>query len=159
MEGEVLRDDQWDRLREFVPGGRKGKRGPVATVGCFSTPCGGWLGQADAGVICRSGSVPIRRPRFSPIAPMTPTARITSSTSKAVNRSSRPAATATASTAMTASLQTALGHRRILRQAQAEPPYRHTLRQTRRHLPRFHQARQHHAMTQMIKSSLQSSGR
>ncbi|SNS22679.1 Putative transposase of IS4/5 family [Sphingomonas laterariae] len=28
MEGEVLRDDQWERLREFVPGGRKGKRGP-----------------------------------------------------------------------------------------------------------------------------------
>lgn len=28
MEGEVLRDDQWELLREFVPGGRKGKRGP-----------------------------------------------------------------------------------------------------------------------------------
>jgi transposase len=28
VEGEVLRDDQWDRLREFVPGGRKGRRGP-----------------------------------------------------------------------------------------------------------------------------------
>lgn len=28
MEGEVLRDDQWEQLREFVPGGRKGKRGP-----------------------------------------------------------------------------------------------------------------------------------
>lgn len=28
MEGEILRDDQWDRLRDFVPGGRKGKRGP-----------------------------------------------------------------------------------------------------------------------------------
>lgn len=28
MEGETLRDDQWERLREFVPGGRKGKRGP-----------------------------------------------------------------------------------------------------------------------------------
>ena len=28
MEGEVLRNDQWERLREFVPGGRKGKRGP-----------------------------------------------------------------------------------------------------------------------------------
>lgn len=28
MEGEVLRDDQWALLREFVPGGRKGKRGP-----------------------------------------------------------------------------------------------------------------------------------
>ena len=28
MEGEILRDDQWAVLREFVPGGRKGKRGP-----------------------------------------------------------------------------------------------------------------------------------
>ena len=28
MEGEVLRDDQWERLRDFVPGGRKGRRGP-----------------------------------------------------------------------------------------------------------------------------------
>jgi transposase len=28
VEGEVLRDDQWERVRELVPGGRKGKRGP-----------------------------------------------------------------------------------------------------------------------------------
>ncbi|MGZ2471861.1 hypothetical protein [Sinorhizobium medicae] len=28
MEGEVLRDDQWEHIRPFVPGGRKGKRGP-----------------------------------------------------------------------------------------------------------------------------------
>lgn len=28
MEGEVLRDDQWERIKPFVPGGRKGKRGP-----------------------------------------------------------------------------------------------------------------------------------
>lgn len=28
MEGEVLRDDQWARIEAFVPGGRKGKRGP-----------------------------------------------------------------------------------------------------------------------------------
>ncbi len=28
MEGEILRDDQWERLKPFVPGGRKGKRGP-----------------------------------------------------------------------------------------------------------------------------------
>jgi transposase len=25
-----LRDDQWERLKEFMPGGRKGKRGPRA---------------------------------------------------------------------------------------------------------------------------------
>ena len=28
MEGEVLRDDQWEQIKQFVPGGRKGKRGP-----------------------------------------------------------------------------------------------------------------------------------
>lgn len=28
MEGEILRDDQWERLKPFVPGGRKGRRGP-----------------------------------------------------------------------------------------------------------------------------------
>jgi Transposase and inactivated derivatives len=28
LDGEVLRDDQWERLRGFVPGGQKGKRGP-----------------------------------------------------------------------------------------------------------------------------------
>ena len=28
MDCDALRDDQWERLKEFVPGGRKGKRGP-----------------------------------------------------------------------------------------------------------------------------------
>ena len=28
MEGGILRDDQWDKLRAFVPGGRRGRRGP-----------------------------------------------------------------------------------------------------------------------------------
>jgi transposase len=28
LEGEVLRDDQWERIKPFVPGGVKGKRGP-----------------------------------------------------------------------------------------------------------------------------------
>ena len=28
MEGEVVRDDQWERLKPFVLGGRKGRRGP-----------------------------------------------------------------------------------------------------------------------------------
>jgi transposase len=28
MDGEVLRDDQWKQVKLFVPGGRKGKRGP-----------------------------------------------------------------------------------------------------------------------------------
>jgi hypothetical protein len=28
MKGEVLRDDQWEQVKPFVPSGRKGKRGP-----------------------------------------------------------------------------------------------------------------------------------
>ena len=28
MDCDALRDDQWERLKECVPGGRKGKRGP-----------------------------------------------------------------------------------------------------------------------------------
>ena len=28
MDCDALRDDQWERLKGFVPGGRKGKRGP-----------------------------------------------------------------------------------------------------------------------------------
>ena len=28
MTCDALRDDQWERLKDFVPGGRKGKRGP-----------------------------------------------------------------------------------------------------------------------------------
>jgi transposase len=28
VDGDAFRDDQWERLKEFVPGGRKGKRGP-----------------------------------------------------------------------------------------------------------------------------------
>lgn len=30
MNCDELRDDQWDRLKDLVPGGRKGKRGPRA---------------------------------------------------------------------------------------------------------------------------------
>ena len=30
MDCDALRDDQWERIKEFVPGGRKGKRGPRA---------------------------------------------------------------------------------------------------------------------------------
>jgi transposase len=30
MDCDALRDDQWERLKHFVPGGRRGKRGPRA---------------------------------------------------------------------------------------------------------------------------------
>ena len=44
MEGEVLRDDQWERLKPFVPGGRKGRRGPRSDGRRFLTRCCGWRG-------------------------------------------------------------------------------------------------------------------
>ncbi|MBI5011422.1 MAG: IS5/IS1182 family transposase, partial [Methylocystis sp.] len=30
MDCDALRDDQWERLTDFVPGGRRGKRGSRA---------------------------------------------------------------------------------------------------------------------------------
>ncbi len=35
MEGEVLRDDQWERLKPYVPGGMKGRRGPRSNARLF----------------------------------------------------------------------------------------------------------------------------
>jgi transposase len=35
---DLLRDDQWERLKEFVPGGRKGKRGPRTDNRRFLNP-------------------------------------------------------------------------------------------------------------------------
>jgi hypothetical protein len=62
VEGEVLRDDQWGRLREFVPGGRKGKRGPRSDGRRFLDALL-WLARfrVGVGVICPSGSVLIRQ--------------------------------------------------------------------------------------------------
>ncbi len=50
-------------------------------------------------------------------------------------------------------LQAALGHQRLLRQAQTMATHRHPLRQTRRKLSRLRQTREHHAMAQIINSS------
>ena len=47
MEGEVLRDDQWARLEPFVPGGRKGKRGPGSNGRRFSDALL-WLARSGA---------------------------------------------------------------------------------------------------------------
>ncbi len=47
MEGEILRDDQWERLCEFVPGGRKGKRGPRSD-GCRFFNAILWLARSGA---------------------------------------------------------------------------------------------------------------
>lgn len=49
MEGEVLGDDQWERLREFVPSGRKGKPARAAMGGvCGCAAVAGALGQSLA---------------------------------------------------------------------------------------------------------------
>nr|WP_314437104.1 transposase [uncultured Brevundimonas sp.] len=54
MEGEVLRDDQWSRIEPFVPGGRKGKRGPRSNGRLF----------VDALLwMARSGGDPVIPPR------------------------------------------------------------------------------------------------
>ncbi len=50
MDGEVLRDDQWDRLKSFVPGGRAAR---VVTVAVFSMRCCGWPARVQGGAICR----------------------------------------------------------------------------------------------------------
>lgn len=54
MDCDALRDDPWDRIKDFVPGGRKGKRGPRIT-GNSSTHCYGWPVPAATGAICRNG--------------------------------------------------------------------------------------------------------
>jgi transposase len=47
LEGEVLRDDQWERLQPFVPGGRKGKRGPRSNGRRFFEALL-WMGRSGA---------------------------------------------------------------------------------------------------------------
>lgn len=47
MEGEVLRDDQWEKIKPFVPGGRKGKRGPRSDGRRFFNALL-WIGRSGA---------------------------------------------------------------------------------------------------------------
>ena len=47
MDGEVLRDDQWERIKGFVPGGRKGKRGPRSDGRRF-LDCLLWIARSGA---------------------------------------------------------------------------------------------------------------
>lgn len=55
VEGEVLRDDQWERLREFVPGGRKGKRVRIVTAAVFWMRC--MAGAFRGALACSAGEV------------------------------------------------------------------------------------------------------
>lgn len=47
MDGEILRDDQWARLEPFVPGGRKGRRGPRSDARRFLNALL-WLARSGA---------------------------------------------------------------------------------------------------------------
>ena len=47
MDGEVLRDDQWEQIKPFVPGGRKGKRGPRSDGRLFFDALL-WIGRSGA---------------------------------------------------------------------------------------------------------------
>jgi len=55
LEGEVLRDDQWARIEPFVPGGRKGKRGPRSNGRLF----------VDAGVLTPENGDALRERRHA----------------------------------------------------------------------------------------------
>jgi hypothetical protein len=65
VDGEVLRDDQWEKLRAFVPGGRKGKRGPRSDGRRFfdALLCACELDEAEKGcgefVVSRGNAAPL----------------------------------------------------------------------------------------------------
>jgi transposase len=46
MDCDALRDDQWERIKGFVPGGTKGKRGPRTDNRKFWMRCCGWRARA-----------------------------------------------------------------------------------------------------------------
>lgn len=61
MDCDALRDDQWARIRAFVPGGTKGKRGPRTDNRKFLDALLWMARSGGRGVTCRSGWVTIDR--------------------------------------------------------------------------------------------------
>lgn len=56
MEGEVLRDDQWEQIQPFCAGRTQGASAALALMaGASSMRFYGSLALAHAGVTCRSG--------------------------------------------------------------------------------------------------------
>jgi hypothetical protein len=55
MDGDELRDDQFDRLKELVPGGCKGKRGPRTDNRRFLNALLWMAGSGGDGVTCLPG--------------------------------------------------------------------------------------------------------
>lgn len=104
-----------------------------------------------------TSSVACAASRCSQIKPMTQTACTMSSSTKAVNRSSRRVATANTTPLRPHCLQAALGRRRLLRTHQAVAAHRNPLRQNRRQFFRLRQTCSHHALAQIVKSSLRPS--
>lgn len=56
---DALRDDQWEPLRDMVPGGRVSAVHAAAT-GVLSMRCCGWRVRAGVGLICPNDSAIIR---------------------------------------------------------------------------------------------------
>ena len=52
-----LRDDQWERIKDLLPGREGSVGGPRRTIGCSSKPCSIVIVRGCLGAICRSGSV------------------------------------------------------------------------------------------------------
>jgi transposase len=55
MDCDALRDDQWERIKGFVPGGTKGKRGPRTDNRRFLDALLWMARSGGVGVICQSG--------------------------------------------------------------------------------------------------------
>jgi hypothetical protein len=58
---DALSDDQWERLRDLVPGWQAGSTVRAAPTDVSSMRCCGWRVRADGGVICPNASALIRR--------------------------------------------------------------------------------------------------
>ena len=58
MDCDTLRDDQWDRIKGFVPGAApRANAAHARIIGLFlERACFGWRVLAVAGVICPNGS-------------------------------------------------------------------------------------------------------
>ena len=54
VDPDALRDDQWERIKDLIPGGRRGQRGPRCDNRRSWTPFSGWPARARAGATCPS---------------------------------------------------------------------------------------------------------
>ena len=52
MDCDLLRGEQWKRIKDIVPGGTKGKRRPRTDNRDFSMPFSGWRVPVGVGATC-----------------------------------------------------------------------------------------------------------